>query len=165
VAFDALARHPLVAEARSTDMPFGLADVFRRSAMSQDEWQRDLPPSLAARDGLVIPVHDEGRLAWFVCFAGEQAPADRHAMCVLAAASYAARARANALSKPRPRDKHVLTPREMECLRQAASGMTDSEIGRCLGISGRTVRFHIGNAKVKLGARSRLHAVTRAMDA
>jgi DNA-binding CsgD family transcriptional regulator len=110
-------------------------------------------------------VHDEGRLAWFVCFAGERAPADRHAMCVLAAVSYAARARASALSERRPGDKQVLTAREMECLRQAATGKTDSEIGRILGITGRTVRFHIGNAKVKLGARSRLHAVTRAMDA
>jgi DNA-binding CsgD family transcriptional regulator len=55
-----------------------------------------------------------------------------------------------------------LTPRELECLTLVAKGASDAEAGQTLGLSERTVRFHMTNAAEKLGARSRSHAVALA---
>lgn len=56
-----------------------------------------------------------------------------------------------------------LTQRERECLQRAADGLSSVLIARALGISEHTVAFHLGNAEAKLGARSRQHAVARAV--
>lgn len=58
--------------------------------------------------------------------------------------------------------KH-LTQRERECLQYAAEGLSSTVIARGLHISGHTVNFHLLNAEAKLGARSRRHAVARAV--
>jgi DNA-binding CsgD family transcriptional regulator len=49
----------------------------------------------------------------------------------------------------------VLTKREVECLRWAAAGKTNDEIGLILGLQRTTVRFHIRSASAKLGAVNR----------
>jgi DNA-binding CsgD family transcriptional regulator len=66
-------------------------------------------------------------------------------------------------SKALRRDQSVLSPRETECLRLSARGKTDGEIGRTLGISPRTARFHIENVKKKLGVATRVQAVAEAL--
>jgi DNA-binding CsgD family transcriptional regulator len=55
-----------------------------------------------------------------------------------------------------------MTPRELECLTLIAKGASDAEAGLALGLSERTVRFHMRNATEKLGSRSRSHAVALA---
>lgn len=55
-----------------------------------------------------------------------------------------------------------LTPREKECLKWAAIGKTDHEIGMILNISGRTVNFHMLNCYIKLECSSREQAVLKA---
>ena len=57
---------------------------------------------------------------------------------------------------------HTLTPREQECLLWCAEGKTSWETARILGISERTVIFHLQNVNVKLGVTSRQQAVARA---
>jgi DNA-binding CsgD family transcriptional regulator len=57
-----------------------------------------------------------------------------------------------------------LTTREQECLRGAADGKTSWEISKILGVSERTVIFHVQNATTKLGVTSRQHAITRALS-
>jgi DNA-binding CsgD family transcriptional regulator len=56
-----------------------------------------------------------------------------------------------------------LTPRERTCLQFAAEGLSAPIIGRDMRISEHTVNFHLNNAEIKLGARSRRHAVARAV--
>lgn len=63
----------------------------------------------------------------------------------------------------RPTEGHELTGREMECIAWCAEGKTSWEISKILGISERTVFFHIQNASRKLGASNRIQAVTLAM--
>ncbi|TGX48729.1 LuxR family transcriptional regulator [Sphingomonas gei] len=58
-----------------------------------------------------------------------------------------------------------LSNRELECLRLAALGQTVDESGQTLGISGRTVEFHLRNSLEKLGASSKLRAVVLAFGA
>jgi DNA-binding NarL/FixJ family response regulator len=56
----------------------------------------------------------------------------------------------------------VLTPREEAIVRLVAQGQTNDEIGRQLFISPATVKTHLSNAYVKLGARNRYDAVVKA---
>jgi DNA-binding CsgD family transcriptional regulator len=55
-----------------------------------------------------------------------------------------------------------MSKREVECLRWAAVGKTDSEIARIRGRSCATIRFHIHNAAIKLNAVNRSQAIFKA---
>ena len=56
------------------------------------------------------------------------------------------------------------TAREQEVLAELALGRTNGEIARQLGISERTVRFHIENLFGRLGVENRVEAVMKAMQ-
>jgi DNA-binding CsgD family transcriptional regulator len=56
----------------------------------------------------------------------------------------------------------LLSPREVECLRWAAFGKTDKEVGLILGASHATVRYHITRVCKKLDATNRAQAIFRA---
>jgi DNA-binding CsgD family transcriptional regulator len=58
--------------------------------------------------------------------------------------------------------EHALTVRQIECLRWAALGKTDYEIGIILGCSHAGVRYHISSACLRLGAANRTQSVFRA---
>jgi DNA-binding response OmpR family regulator len=55
-----------------------------------------------------------------------------------------------------------LTDREAETLTWAARGKTSYEIAQILGLTKRTVDFHIDNARVKLSATTRMQAAVKA---
>ena len=57
-----------------------------------------------------------------------------------------------------------LTDREKECLTWAAEGKTTWETSQILGISERTVIFHLKNVALKLNASNRPQAVARAVS-
>ncbi len=61
-----------------------------------------------------------------------------------------------------PSSLPVLTAREIECLKAAASGETGNAIGDALGISERTVRFHLANICRKFGVQRRSQAIALA---
>jgi DNA-binding CsgD family transcriptional regulator len=54
-----------------------------------------------------------------------------------------------------------LTPRERDSMMFVAEGKTDWEIAKIFGVSETTARFHVDNARRKLGAVNRTHAVAR----
>ena len=55
-----------------------------------------------------------------------------------------------------------LNDREVETLTWAARGKTSAEIAQILGLTKRTIDFHIDNARSKLGAATRTEAVIKA---
>jgi two-component system NarL family sensor kinase len=57
-----------------------------------------------------------------------------------------------------------LTSREQEVLAQVAAGLTNKQIAARLGISDRTVQFHLGNVLGKLGVASRTEAAVVALQ-
>lgn len=57
----------------------------------------------------------------------------------------------------------LVTPRESEILSWVAAGKSDWAIGQLLNISGKTVNFHVENAKRKFGVATRVQAVMVAM--
>ncbi|HEX4904742.1 MAG TPA: response regulator transcription factor [Acidimicrobiales bacterium] len=65
-------------------------------------------------------------------------------------------------SEGRPAPESILTSREHAIVRLAAEGGTNEEIGDSLFISAATVKTHLSNAYVKLGARNRYDAVVKA---
>jgi len=64
---------------------------------------------------------------------------------------------------PSPDAPHF-TDRELEILNRVKQGETNWEISDKLNISQNTVKFHLRNIMVKLGASNRAHAVAKAMD-
>lgn len=56
--------------------------------------------------------------------------------------------------------KTELTPKEIVILRLLAEGCASREIGTRLFISYETVRTHVAQLRLKLGARNRAHAVS-----
>ncbi len=57
----------------------------------------------------------------------------------------------------------ALTPREVEVLGCVAEGLGNKEIGARLGTAAGTVKMHLQNILLKLGASDRTHAVTLAV--
>lgn len=56
-----------------------------------------------------------------------------------------------------------LTCREVECLTWVLEGKTNWEIGVLMGVSARTVQFHIANCQLKLNANNRIQAAVKAL--
>jgi DNA-binding response OmpR family regulator len=56
----------------------------------------------------------------------------------------------------------ALNEREADCLTWSARGKTSAEIAMILGLSKRTVDFHVENARRKLNAATRIEAVVKA---
>lgn len=60
-------------------------------------------------------------------------------------------------------DNKNLTERETDVLQLLAKGKTGKEIGQALGITQRTVRYHLQNIGDKLGTTTRIEAVAEAI--
>jgi DNA-binding NarL/FixJ family response regulator len=56
-----------------------------------------------------------------------------------------------------------MTDREVELLTWAARGKTSAEIAIIVGLSKRTIDFHLDNARIKLGATTRVEAAIKAV--
>jgi ATP/maltotriose-dependent transcriptional regulator MalT len=63
---------------------------------------------------------------------------------------------------PGPRGDQLLTPRQLEVLRQVSKGLTDAQIAARLVLSKHTVHRHLQNAYAALGCSSRAAAVAEA---
>lgn len=59
--------------------------------------------------------------------------------------------------------EHNLSPRELEVLNLASKGLTNKEIAYRLGISDRTVQFHMNSVFNKTGTNSRTEVVALAV--
>jgi DNA-binding NarL/FixJ family response regulator len=79
----------------------------------------------------------------------------------------AARLVLSELAAQTPRDNllPMLSPREIEVLRLLASGASNPEIARRLGMRPKTARNHVSNIFTKLAVADRAEAVRRAHDA
>jgi len=60
--------------------------------------------------------------------------------------------------------RDTLSFREAECLRWIAMGKSAWDASQIMGVSERTVKFHLENARAKLGAMNTTHAVSKAVS-
>jgi DNA-binding response OmpR family regulator len=84
-------------------------------------------------------------------------PIDFEMLAAIIKARLAGIARSSLWAKTVP-----LNDREVEVLTWVARGKTSMEIGQILGLTKRTIDFHIDNARAKLGAATRTEAVIKA---
>lgn len=154
------ANHPFTLRAQGSDKPFVMSRVKEELGREDEAWWAGLPPHMKALEGIVVPVHVEGEFVWYCGFAGPKPDLSQRTLSVMSAAVHAGYSRFRELLDDKT-PRSPLTSREAECLRWVAEGKTDMEVGKILAISPRTVRFHINNAKVKLGVATRIQAVAK----
>ncbi len=108
------------------------------------------------REGLAVPVRThEGNLG-LVVVGGDRDRLNRQEQTFLQVVATASLHRAEALAGAVVEaPSATLSPRERECAMLLAQGLADRDMASMLGISEATVRFHLDNARSKLGARSR----------
>lgn len=159
-----LLQHPLVMHAQTTETPFLMSEVRALNRYSEEQWWELFPAYFKGFEGLVVPVHDRGALAWYVAFAGARPNLSPAVVAMMSCAAHAGYQRFCEFLEP-GKGSSPLTDREGECLQLVAKGKTDSEIGVLLNISPRTVRFHVGNAKTKLGVTTRIQAIAKQLGA
>ena len=165
-----LALHvPFLAAARLTAEPFyysgGRLLSWRHTHLLDgvDCRQADENPHLG--DAIIVPVHLPRGLVGAVVWCSRT-----HVDVGTIFLNHADRLQALALrliathneARGRPRNASVpqtLTRREVQCLRWAAAGKTDGEIGIILSLSVSTVRFHLRNAAAKLGTTGRAQSI------
>ena len=113
---------------------------------------------------LIAPVHLAGGQVGTVLWVATE-PADMAAIfadCAepLFALAFRFLAAHTELTKRRTRTPPgQLSAREAQCVRWAAAGKTNAEIGTILSLSVSTVRFHLRNAAEKLGATTRARMI------
>jgi len=163
-------RDPVRRHVRHKFQPVVWRDFACRAQARDDEavlWRRVW--DLGVSNGITVPIHDArhgryGSLA-VVSFGRRDEFDDwyRGARDTLAAKVYYFH---HGLDEPcceAPGDGLSLTKRERECLSLVARGYCSKAIARRLEISPRTVDLHIARAAERLGARGRIHAVSKAM--
>ena len=155
---------PYVQRSLASPIPFLISEL-RNDPKTSGQWSGLMADAVTRGDGLVVPVYDgEEPLAGFI-FGGEKPDTSALTRAMLQVLSHAAFARYRTLRHTkRPFTPHALTVREIQCLRAAASGRNDAQVGADLGISSRTVRFHMDGAKGKLKANTRVQAIAKALQ-
>lgn len=155
---------PFVVRTLSSPETFLISEL-RSDPKLRGPWTELMADVIKRGDGLVVPVYDGAEPAAGFIFGGEEPDTTALARAMLQVLSHAAFARYRVLkSGRRPFTPHALTTREIQCLRAAAAGKGDAEVGADLGISSRTVRFHMDGAKVKLKANTRVQAIAKALQ-
>lgn len=108
------------------------------------------------REGLVVPVRTQSGALGLVSSGGDRERLQPDEIATLSGFFAAALHRAADLAGPsRHPTPSPLTLRERECTSLLLQGLGDGQIATALGISTDTVRFHLDNARRRLGARSR----------
>lgn len=133
---------------------------LRRSA--RDREILDTACAFGLRHGLVVPIVADGGMRGLFAYASRVVPDDPRLLSALHVISLLAHGKYVEIRMDTPRKGPQLTEREMDCLHWAAAGKTDWEIGCILTIKETTVRTHLENARRKLDAGNRTHAVAEA---
>ena len=142
------------------------ADPFARRVGYQTEFFSEAV-DYGLRAGIGLPIHGPSGPSAMITVATDDAMLARPKLGNLGElqllASFVHEASRRLASPSAPEQVH-LTVRELDCLRWAAEGRTSWEISQQLGISERTVVFHLQNAARKLGVLGRRQAIAKAMS-
>jgi len=165
-----LALHaPFLQAARVMAEPCFYADgalrTWRTTALLDAIDCHEVTATTGIATAIVVPVHLPRAIVGAVVWAARERVAVEdifaeqavrlHGLALRLVASHA-----EASSRLRaPATPTSLTRREVQCLRWAAAGKTDGEIGIILSLSTSTVRFHLRNAGSKLGSTGRAQAI------
>jgi LuxR family quorum sensing-dependent transcriptional regulator len=157
-------RHdPMLREVVRSQRPVQWSEVARRRSLTPAE--RDVlrhAASFGLEDGFAVPVRDSGGYIGLINIAGPPIDLDEETRALLILVAPYVYQRLCGL-KEAARRFQGLTPREAEVLSWIAEGKSDWQIGKILGISRKTVNYHIENVKRKFGVASRIQALMAAL--
>jgi DNA-binding CsgD family transcriptional regulator len=157
------AQHPLVRSCMDSPQTFLVSELRNDPAHHGARWIELMADVVRQGEGLIVPVYRAGQPIGGMNLGGRQPDTTALTRALLQVVAHAAVERALALRDGRSPAVSALSAREAQCLRQVAIGLPDAEIGALLGISPRTVRFHVDSAKAKLGVSTRIQAVAKAL--
>lgn len=156
------ASYPVLEKSRKNSAPFTLNELW--DELGDYQLSKLMPEQMREAENLLVPVTVNGKLAAIALFTGASPVSSPVARAALQVASHCAFEAMEELKEQKsPQSSVVLSVRETQCLSYIATGHEDEQISRLLGISPRTVRFHVDSAKAKLGVTSRVQAVTKAL--
>ena len=120
------------------------------------------------RDALVIPIHGPGLEVGIVSIAAPEIDLPLQDRAAIHLSSLYAFERARTLvqdpeGKGSARPLPDLSNRERQCLEYVPMGLSDIQIAARLNISRSTAKYHVEQARRKLGARTRAQAVALAV--
>lgn len=172
---------PVAHRAARLNTPFTWADIPeyhdarkpRRGVKPRSRLVMEVAFDHGYTQGFVMPVHAidrSGRPASaFLSLFWTERPEDLQAACPawlrLIGLTYHERMLAlRGLDATADEPPPMLTDRERDCLLWTCRGKTGSETATILGISDRTVKFHMENAMRKLGVHNKYHAIATAIQ-
>jgi DNA-binding CsgD family transcriptional regulator len=157
---------PIVRAGLGGILPIDWADIDRGDPIIRKFFGEAQELDVGAK-GMSIPIR--GRMGEFALFSvtSNESDSDWRAMknelmrdlMIVAFNFHVAALRACGVSE----EPTHLPLREASCLRWKALGKTDDEIGRILGISPHTVRFHLESARARLQTANSTHTVAKAL--
>ncbi|MCC8977276.1 helix-turn-helix transcriptional regulator [Bradyrhizobium acaciae] len=141
-----------------------------RTASQPERHFFDEARTFGIKAGLTVPIRGGfGRTVAFTLAMDERSPSIEHPeqnlleVIQLIAFYFHAHLSARTRGHPECSNPDILTQRERQCLSWSAQGKTMSDIAVLVGISPRTVSFHLENARAKLGASSIAQCVAEAL--
>lgn len=169
---DLALQNAIVTIARWTAEPFyydhGDIGGWRPLPLSPELERQASRMTLSICGAIVTPIHLPGGVIGAVVWATDSADVRARALFDVHAAQlhvlalrFISACNASMYGEPSIRC-YRLTRREIQCLKLAAAGKTDEEIGTILDLSIPTVRFHLKKAGDKLGESGRLRIVHHA---
>jgi DNA-binding CsgD family transcriptional regulator len=166
VAHDLMLTDPLVRWARNSGQAITFHDLF--ALLSPRDVGRETIAAAARfgfTEGIAAPMRSADNSLGLVTMAGKRdglSALERDILAAVAHAVFCAAERLEGVATGRPAP--IFTRREIECLNLLAHGHADGEIGKLLGLTTRTIRFHLANAREKAGAESRTHLAALALS-
>lgn len=155
---------PVVRELFVNYDPFSWSEVAARRELAPIERQiMDECADIGLRQGFTVPIYQAGGYTGLVSLAGREPMLNDESRGAVTLASIYLHNKLTTLRRREAQNHFDLTERELECLRWAANGKSDWEIGHILLISAKTVNYHIENAKRKFGVATRVQAIVAAL--
>jgi LuxR family transcriptional regulator, activator of conjugal transfer of Ti plasmids len=161
---------PVVAKAKATQQAFAWDNALSSGGRPAEQrlfWEAS---QFGIRSGVTIPIRGGfGRFASFTFATNEDDivhESCKQALDILEAAVlyYHVHAQARLQIKRNQTESVLLTQRERQCLWWTARGKKMPEIASILGVSKRTVVFHLENARAKLKSATITQAVAQALQ-
>jgi DNA-binding CsgD family transcriptional regulator len=156
---------PIIATAVRSQQPFYWSELSRSHALTarQAAFLAELE-ACGFHSGLTLPFHGPGSSVEILGMCRAQpGPESRSRLAHIYAIGVQTWQMSLKFTQAAPPRIPMLSPRELECLKWSKEGKSYADIGDILGISDRTVEYHISNALRKLEAPDRITAIVRAI--
>ncbi|MGI0119128.1 autoinducer binding domain-containing protein [Zooshikella sp. RANM57] len=153
-------------KSHSTPIFWQEAKKIKQFNASEHRQVMTLAESAGLKDGITIPVHGLRRGVAFLSTAFHRTISIEKEIRNIANIQWITPfiyEAVNRIELSNSQNKTVLSKREKECLAWASSGKTSWEISQILGVSERTVNFHLTNATQKTNSSNRIQAIARSI--